>query len=165
MVTQEAPGYKTQAFFLVLCIFRMSRPNVRFPRPVKGLLYPWSILQHQAGSHACTMRFGSTAKVLLKCKLKYYRISECACWLAGHGPVQVQYMTLREYEEPLGVRGVFTAAHHSLHQTGACPARCAPGSIPYNEYINKTQYTYIYRYYYYFNYLFFMILIIQTSII
>ena len=24
------------------------------------------------------MRFGSTAKVLLKCKLKYYRISECA---------------------------------------------------------------------------------------
>ena len=23
------------------------------------------------------MRFGSTAKVLLKCKLKYYRISEC----------------------------------------------------------------------------------------
>ena len=25
-----------------------------------------------------TMRFGSTAKVLLKCKLKYYRISECA---------------------------------------------------------------------------------------
>ena len=26
---------------------------------------------------SCTMRFGSTAKVLLKCKLKYYRISEC----------------------------------------------------------------------------------------
>ena len=25
----------------------------------------------------CTMRFGSTAKVLPKCKLKYYRISEC----------------------------------------------------------------------------------------
>ena len=24
-----------------------------------------------------TMRFGSTAKVLAKCKLKYYRISEC----------------------------------------------------------------------------------------
>ena len=23
------------------------------------------------------MRFGSTAKVLAKCKLKYYRISEC----------------------------------------------------------------------------------------
>ena len=30
-------------------------------------------------SAACpTMRFGSTAKVLAKCKLKYYRISECA---------------------------------------------------------------------------------------
>ena len=28
-----------------------------------------------------TMRFGSTAKVLLKCKLKYYRISE---WDAAH---------------------------------------------------------------------------------
>ena len=27
--------------------------------------------------HQSTMRFGSTAKVLLKCKLKYYRISEC----------------------------------------------------------------------------------------
>ena len=25
-----------------------------------------------------TMRFGSTAKVLLKCKLKYYRISQCS---------------------------------------------------------------------------------------
>ena len=29
------------------------------------------------GKTCCTMRFGSTAKVLLKCKLKYYRISEC----------------------------------------------------------------------------------------
>ncbi len=27
--------------------------------------------------HQLTMRFGSTAEVLLKCKLKYYRISEC----------------------------------------------------------------------------------------
>ena len=27
-----------------------------------------------------TMRFGSTAKVLAKCKLKYYRISECKRW-------------------------------------------------------------------------------------
>ena len=46
------------------------------------------------------MRFGSTAKVLLKCKLKYYRISECevdsyipracvnqlpSCQASGHG--------------------------------------------------------------------------------
>ena len=28
-----------------------------------------------------TMRFGSTAKVLLKCNLKYYRISECFFFL------------------------------------------------------------------------------------
>ena len=33
----------------------------------------------QCGGRAqCTMRFGSIAKVLLKCKLKYYRISECS---------------------------------------------------------------------------------------
>ncbi len=30
------------------------------------------------------MRFGSTAKVLLKCKLKYYRISECVDMRQGH---------------------------------------------------------------------------------
>ena len=29
------------------------------------------------------MRFGSTAKVLLKCKLKYYKISECEVGLAS----------------------------------------------------------------------------------
>ena len=28
-----------------------------------------------------TMRFGSTAKVLAECELKYYRISECGRWL------------------------------------------------------------------------------------
>ena len=33
----------------------------------------------------CTMRFGSTAKALAKCKLKYCRISECAgCHLWSH---------------------------------------------------------------------------------
>ena len=31
--------------------------------------------------HVHTMKFGSIAKVLLKCKLKYYRISEC---VQGH---------------------------------------------------------------------------------
>ena len=31
-----------------------------------------------ASRPCCTMRFGSTAQVLLNCKLKYYRISECA---------------------------------------------------------------------------------------
>ena len=29
-----------------------------------------------------TMRFGSTAKLLAECKLKYYRISECSAFLA-----------------------------------------------------------------------------------
>ena len=37
---------------------------------VAAQLMRWSV--------ACTMRFGSIAKVLAKCKLKYYRISECA---------------------------------------------------------------------------------------
>ncbi len=36
----------------------------------KGLQGGWHRAQH-------TMRFGSTAKVLAECKLKYYRISEC----------------------------------------------------------------------------------------
>ena len=35
---------------------------------------------YHAGMQGCTMRFGSTAKVLAECKLKYYRISE---WDAG----------------------------------------------------------------------------------
>ena len=33
------------------------------------------------------MRFGSTAKILLKCKLKYYRISECAVQAQDTGHV------------------------------------------------------------------------------
>ena len=31
----------------------------------------------------CTMRFWSTAKVLAKCKLQYYRISECCAQLTA----------------------------------------------------------------------------------
>ena len=31
----------------------------------------------------CMMRFGSNAKVLAECKLKYYRISECYDLLQG----------------------------------------------------------------------------------
>ena len=41
----------------------------------------WSCSLLKAGNQTLTalgtMRFGSTAKVLLKCKLKYYKISEC----------------------------------------------------------------------------------------
>ena len=41
----------------------------------------------------CTMRFEGTAKVLAECKLKYYRISECAgelpaAWQGGGGVVE-----------------------------------------------------------------------------
>ena len=46
-----------------------ARPSIR-GRWTAVTRFPWVRL---------TMRFGSTAKVLLKCKLKYYRISECAC--------------------------------------------------------------------------------------
>ena len=68
--------------------------NVSWPRK-EGGGEPWDEGGGGVGGHfwsACrmigyhlpalagrsTMRFGSTAKVLLKCKLKYYRISECA---------------------------------------------------------------------------------------
>ena len=45
----------------------------------------------QCGEHPChTMRFGSTAKVLLKCKLKYYRISECVIFNKDDCPSQAQ---------------------------------------------------------------------------
>ena len=40
-----------------------------------GLVPPIACIDMHDGPS--TMRFGSTAKVLLKCKLKYYRISEC----------------------------------------------------------------------------------------
>ena len=38
----------------------------------------------------CTMRFGSTAKVLAKCKLKYYRISEWDVPSMASQPVQLK---------------------------------------------------------------------------
>ena len=37
----------------------------------------------EEGRGCCTMRFASTAKVLAKCKLKYYRISECVGEMLG----------------------------------------------------------------------------------
>ncbi len=45
-----------------------------------------------------TMRFGSTAKVLLKCRLKYYRISECERHVQHTSTMQAQVM------EPLMTR-------------------------------------------------------------
>ena len=51
-----------------------------------------SVACSRAALHRCqhTMRFGSTAKVLLKCKLKYYRISECSMtsWPSMQPPVE-----------------------------------------------------------------------------
>ena len=44
------------------------------------------ILQQRLAFCAGTMRFGSTAKVLLNCKLKYYRISKCAGGDTGQDP-------------------------------------------------------------------------------
>ena len=38
----------------------------------------------------CTMRFGSTAKVLAKCRLKYYRFSECIGWAYIHTYTQTE---------------------------------------------------------------------------
>ena len=46
--------------------------------------------------HHGTMRFGSTAKVLAECNLKYYRISEC---MAPMPPVQRLPVTSFELEE------------------------------------------------------------------
>ena len=40
------------------------------------------------------MRFGSTAKVLLKCELKYYRISECVLHLIAQ---QIDPVTATEH--------------------------------------------------------------------
>ena len=39
------------------------------------------------------MRFGSTAKVLLKCKLKYYRISECGASLPARFGQKISTMS------------------------------------------------------------------------
>ena len=48
-----------------------------------GLPLQGRLPQHLVNTLCGTMRFGSTAKVLAKCMLKYYRISECvgACHL------------------------------------------------------------------------------------
>ena len=59
------------------------------------------------------MRFGSTAKVLLKCKLKYYRISECM-------PASYQSLVQQGYSVLWKSRGVTPAGMAmklpSLHQ-------------------------------------------------
>ena len=67
------------------------------------------------------MRFGSTAKVLAKCKLKYYRISECAGGpeAAGHASQELSVW----YELLLLLW--LLPCHHPLVY-GACPACRSP---------------------------------------
>ncbi len=77
------------AFALNMAVFPADRQDVSLPGPIccccHGLVdtsFPLSrrfsnLSVHVQQQGSCTMRFGSTAKVLLKCKLKYYRISEC----------------------------------------------------------------------------------------
>ena len=66
-----------------------------------------------------TMRFASTAKVLLKCKLKYYRISECSvlCGVPGQpGESSASHrlsLVARHFLHP--------GAHTSLHSPGLQP--------------------------------------------
>ena len=45
--------------------------------PLAGVTKGCPLTQDSGSDGEHTMRFGSTAKVLLKCKLKYYKISEC----------------------------------------------------------------------------------------
>ena len=52
-----------------------------------------------------TMRFGSTAKVLLKCKLKYYRISECCSAWSDEGVLAPRGLLLLLRWLPLRLRG------------------------------------------------------------
>ena len=62
-----------------------SHTGANLSRPSRG---PFRTCLGSREALWCTMRFGSTAKVLLKCKLKYYRISECggvrACLSGSH---------------------------------------------------------------------------------
>ena len=50
--------------------------KLAFHCSVKIVSEDWTCRPALSRAHG-TMRFGSAAKVLLKCKLKYYRISEC----------------------------------------------------------------------------------------
>ena len=86
-----------------------------------------------------TMRFGSTAKVLLKCKLKYYRISECICAIPvvrafpqGEGPFQI----CTEYPEVVKRSWVvfsFKSMHAPPHYRPSAHSRpCTEGQGPTN---------------------------------
>ncbi len=63
------------------------------------------------------MRFGSTAKVLLKCNLKYYRISECLF----KAPLRI---TCRHVHILTAV--VSLPCSQSTRKKGGCPGRTGP---------------------------------------
>ena len=70
-----------------------------------------------------TMRFGSTAKVLLKCKLKYYRISECVPPSHGLGwrsalNVAAGLMQALLENQLVKVASLQDSALHDLHHDG-----------------------------------------------
>ena len=68
-----------------------------------------------------TMRFGSTSKVLAKCKLKYYRVSECMVDMPG---VQVHSL-LWPYVYFQDELHVYIPTWPSHNEKGCCPLLCA----------------------------------------
>ena len=78
--TEEAKNVALTAALLLAAVPIFLRPGL-FCRPswhvvrLAGWVVPWRGL---LGIQCSTIRFGSTGKVLAKCMLKYYRISECS---------------------------------------------------------------------------------------
>ena len=75
-------------------------------------------------------RFGSTAKVLLKCKLKYYRISECKTAVQpafSHMEVRTD-CDVHKLRFPMQCPeyGLAQERHHILGSSGEGLMRCAP---------------------------------------
>ena len=84
---------------------------------------PWP--HHSASllpKHWCTMRFGSTAKVLLKCKLKYYRISECG---------DVYDLRARGYRALRPLTYTSTCASTHAHKIWVAGGRTLPDGSPW----------------------------------
>ena len=91
----------------------------------------WSIPGTLASSQGwSTMRIGSTAKVLAKCKLKYFKISECGAgvlqphqpFCRGHASVELPYGLLYHCRLNL-VLHIVNPVHSSR---GSWTLRCAP---------------------------------------
>ena len=76
-------------------------------------------------SGRCTMRFGSTVKVLAECKIRYSRISECA-GLSQPGTMlrcnMLPCQILRRRRKTFGPRASFSSADLSLRVGDSCAA-------------------------------------------